>query len=245
MPNWKDLVFQKDETEQDSNQSSQPPKQKAVSFPKTEFPKDAVATGFDFNFQTNSTPAPEPVASTPSSITTGNIPKEVIEGIELMYQQGFDSLNQAGYDFYEFSKAIQQAGVDNPEMYRMAYTMAKAMDQSITKERLIQSADFYIGKILEAYQNFATQGEGKLQNVQNQKHNERSSLEGELQNLQEQLNAVQVQINDRKQKLGQIDTKYIQIITETQSKINANNSVKDKFVNVLNKIKSGITNNLK
>lgn len=240
---WKKLVFA-DENDNTNQEPVSKPAQKpktAQSFP-TEFPKEAVASGFEF--QTSSTPVPPMPASTP--IMAGNPSKEILDGIRGMYQKGFDSLNQNGYDFYEFSKAIEQAGgADNSQMYVMAFTMAQAMDGSITKDRLVQSADFYIQKILEAYQNFATQGQSKLQGVETQKHNERSSLEGELQNLQEQLNALQIQINNRKTKLGQIDSKYVGLISETQSKLQANEAVKTEFVNKLTKIKSGITNNLK
>jgi hypothetical protein len=241
----KDFIFAKDE---DGNSTNQEPVVKpaqksktAPSFP-TEFPKEATASGFEF--QTNSTPTFVPTASTP--VTSGNPSKEILDGIRNMYQNGFDSLNQAGYDFYEYSKAIEQAGgVDNPQMYVMAFTMAQAMDGSITKDRLVQSADFYIQKILEAHQNFASQGQTKLQGVESQKHNERSSLEGELQNLQEQLSALQIQINDRKTKLSQIDSKYVGLISETQGKLQANEAIKTEFVNKLTKMKNGITNNLK
>lgn len=240
----RDLVFINEEDDKTSGKPENKPVTKASSFP-TEFPKEAVASGFDFSFQTTPTSVPSAPDISALPVTSAGTSKEVMDITRNMYQKGFDSLNQAGYDFYEFSKAMEQAGLDNPQMYVMAFTMAQAMDPSITKERLVQSADFYIQKINEAHQNFASQGQSRLQTVESQKHDERSSLEGELQNLQEQLNALQIQINDRKQKLSQIDSKYLGHISETRSKIQANDVVKTEFVSKLTKIKSGITNNLK
>ncbi len=236
----KDFFIIKEESGDTPNKQEE--KKVAQKSTNSTFPKEAVASGFDF-FQSQ----PTVVATSVSSSTVSGTPSnEILDDIRSMYQKGFDSLNQSGYDFYEFSKAIEQAaGVDNPQMYVMAFTMAQAMDSSLSKDKLLQSSEFYIQKILEAHQNFATQGQSKLQSVETQKHNERSSLEGQLQNLQEQMNALQIQINDRKTKLGQIDSKYIGLLSETQGKLQANEIIKLEFVNKLIKIKNGITNNLK
>ena len=70
-----------------------------------------------------------------------------LDKIMTLYEQGFDSLNQDGYDFYEFFKAVIEAGANNPAIYSMALTMAKAMDSKVSKESLLSQSQFYITEI--------------------------------------------------------------------------------------------------
>jgi hypothetical protein len=163
-----------------------------------------------------------------------------------MYHRGFDGLNQPSYDFYEFYKAIvDSGGIDNPQMYVMAMTMGTSMDKSNTKARLLSQADFYVNEINKVYNQYVSTGNSKRQDLITQKASEAQSLESELTNLRGQLEAIANQIKSKEGNLSTIDGKYTPLIGELDSKLRANDFAKETIVASIQKVKSGITNNLK
>lgn len=162
-----------------------------------------------------------------------------------VYKTGFDSLNQQGYDFYEFYTAVLQAGVDNPQIYNMAFTMGNAMDKSITREKLTQQGDYYINEIQKVYNDFNIKGTSKKEELVQQKTNEKQTLSSELDTIRQQIESLKLQQQDRENKLNTIDSKYTDAIGEIDSKISANNIAKDELVNSLSRVKNGIINFIK
>lgn len=182
----------------------------------------------------------EQVITTPTSVSNEHLEK----ALEL-YQKGFDSLNQPGYDFYEFYQAIMQAGPTNPQIYNMAFTMASAMDKTITKDRLVQQSDYYLSEIEKVYNDYVTKGNAKREELVAQKKHENESLVGELSLLKQQLEAITTQIADRENKLSVIDVKYSPMISDVEGKMNANQIAKSKVTQSIEQVKNGIINNLK
>jgi hypothetical protein len=235
---FKDLFIVKEE-----DSSSEPTQQKPVAQPSTtRFPTAASepskpqSSGL-FNF--GSTPAPT-FTPPPTNVSQ----EHLMKALEV-YQNGFDSLNQAGYDFYEFYQAIMQGGVDNAQIYPMAFTMANAMDKTLTKDKLIQTADFYLNEINKVYSDYVAKGNGKKQDLTLQKNNENQALVNELSMMEQQMEALRTQIQDRQNKLNAIDTKYGPMINEIDSKISANEAAKTQITNSIQQVKNGIINNIK
>jgi len=181
---------------------------------------------------------------TPTTTIPTQVSNEHLEKAFDLYQNGFDSLNQPGYDFYEFYQAVMQAGPTNPQIYVMALTMASAMDKSISKDKLVQQSEFYIAEINKVYQDYNSKGLSKKQDLTTQKQNENESLVGELSLLRQQLEAIQTQIADRENKLSVIDVKYAPMMSEVDSKLSANDMAKNKIVQSIEQVKNGIINNL-
>lgn len=239
----KDLFIVSDENSE--NKPIQEPVKQAApsttkfpsSTPKTEEPSSNPFSSFGFG----SAPTPAP---TPTYQAT-NVSNEALAKTLEMYEAGFDSLNQPGYDFYEFFKAVMAGGIENPAIYGMAFGMGTAMDKSITKDKLLMQSDFYITEINKVYNDYVAKGNGKRQEVINQKNHENESLVGELNLMRQQLEQLQVQISDRENKLSVIDSKYGPILNEVESKIAANDLAKQKIVGSIELVKNGIINNLK
>lgn len=238
----KDLFIVSEETSE-NKPIQEPVKQAAPSTTKfpSSTPKAEESTSSAFGFGFGSTPTPAP---TPTYQAT-NVSNEALAKTLEMYEAGFDSLNQPGYDFYEFFKAVMAGGVDNPAIYGMAFGMGSAMDKSITKDKLLMQSDFYITEINKVYNDYVAKGNGKRQEVINQKNHENESLVGELNLMRQQLEQLQVQISDRENKLSVIDSKYGPILNEVDSKIAANDLAKQKIVGSIEQVKNGIINNLK
>ena len=195
--------------------------------------KPQATFGFGFGFGQNQ----------PSSNVQVNS-EHLSKAVEI-YQQGFESLNQSGYDFYEFYKAVMQAGVDNPQMYVMAFTMSSAMDKTISKNSLLQQADFYLSEIKKQHNDFVVKGSNRKQELVSQRDNENKALLDELELMKQQMEMLKSQIQDRQNKLNAIGSKYEPQIQEVDSKLVANDTAKSQLIGSIEQVKNGILNNLK
>jgi len=162
-----------------------------------------------------------------------------------LYQNGFDSINQDGYDFYEYYKAVTHGGVDNPQIYTMAFAMGSAMDKTISKDKLIQQSDFYISKINDVYSDFTSKGTSKKSELEQQKNSENQTLLNDLNSLNQQMENLKIQINDRETKLKAIDGKYSPLISDVEGKLSANSIAKDRIIKSIETVKQGIFTNIK
>lgn len=231
----------------DENTNETPKQEPVKETGKTKFPSsqsnqpETQTTSWNFGIgKTN--PAPSVQTTTPSTTTAA--PEHIAKAMDA-YQQGLVGIKQAGYDFLNFYDALSDDDKKNPSVYQMAVRFAVSMDKSVTKDKLVQSADFYIDKIKENYQNYINSGNTKKQAVLKQKSDENHNLTSELENLELQAQAIQTQIADRKNKIASIDSKYAAQLTEIDSKLAANDIAKDQIVGSLEAVKQGIINNVK
>lgn len=237
----KKLIFAQDEnsSEGTSQQAPAPAKQQtATKFPETAQTSEVATPVFSFP---TSVPTPQPT----TFASQANVSQEHLEKAVELYENGFNSLNQDGFDFYEFFQSVSHGGMTNPQVYAMAYAMGTAMDKTISKEKLISQADFYIGEITKVYDENVAKGKGKKDNLLKQKESENQTLANELTMFQQQLEALQIQIADRQSKLQDIDGKYQPQLDEVDSKLNANTIAKNKIVEAIETVKSGININIK
>jgi hypothetical protein len=237
----KDLFINSDETVDNK------PKQEPVEVSRTKFPTaqsesiqpEAKTSIWPFG---SSTPTQTP---TPSVSSNQVSPEHINKALEA-YQNGFDSLNQAGYDFYEFYQAVAHGDdIKNPAVYAMAFRMGSSMDRSITKDKLVQQSEFYTTEITKQYNTYVSSGTSKRQELINKKNNENQALVNELELMKQQLETIKVQIQDRENKLNAIDGKYCPQINEIDSKLAANDIAKNQVINSIEQVKQGIINNLK
>lgn len=212
-----------------------------TKFPTSE-PESAPTSNsnlFGFGFSKTEAPVATPTFS------SSNVSQEKLMNAIQIYQDGFDSLNQSGYDFYEFYQAIMGAGADNPQVYPMAFSMASAMDKSITKDKLVQQSRFYVDEISKVYTDFVSKGNQKKNELINQKNEENRALVNELDSMHQQMEMLRTQIADRERKVSEIDGKYSPKIVEVEEKLKANDLAKEKIVQSIEKVQQGIINNVK
>ena len=239
---FKDLFIVSEET------PNEKPKETAKPSASTKFPTAATseapaASTYSFPTSETSTPSFTTQPTTPAFVSAPS--SEYLTKALEVYQKGFDSLNQPGFDFYEFYQSVASGGIDNPAVYAMAFQMASAMDKSISKASLIQQAEFYVNEIQKVYEDFVTKGQAKRQEIESLKMNENQSLTNELSDMRHQLEALQTQIEDRNRKLLAIDSKYNPQISEIDSKLAANTTAKDRILGSIQTVKQGIQINVK
>lgn len=205
----------------------------------TKFPTSETSQPSSFSFPTT------PTTPTPTQTFAPSVSQEHFNNALEVYEKGFDSLNQPGYDFYEFFQAVMNAGVDNPQIYQMAFMMGTGMDKTITKEKLVEQSNFYVTEITKVYNEYVAKGSAKKQETIDQKTNENQSLVGELDLMRQQMEALKTQIADREMKLQAIDGKYGPKLQEIEGKLAANDMAKNKIVQSIEQVKNGIVFNLK
>lgn len=136
-------------------------------------------------------------------------------------------------------------GIDNPQIYLMAFTMGQTMDKTITKEKLSQQAEFYITEITKVYNDFVSKGNSKKTQILQQKDSESRNLTNELNLMEQQLEALKVQIQDRRNKLNAVDSKYNPQISDIDSMLSANDSAKNEVITSIRTVQTGLTTHLK
>lgn len=173
-----------------------------------------------------------------------SVSNDVLNTIIEMYESGFDSLNQPGYDFYEFFKAIKAVGSNDASVYKMAMSMAKGVDSKVTKSNLLKQGDFYVQEINKVHKQYQTQGDSKKVKLQNAQKTEKTSLTSEISKLEKQILDMQNQISKKKNQLQSIDSSLINDVSEIEQKIVANDMAKSKILETITTVINGIKNNL-
>jgi len=237
---WKDAFIKKDENSADEQRIEPVKETSKTKFPKVESQETPTENVFKNTFNFGKTTQ----TFTPST-SKGEVSQEHVAKAVERYQKGFESLNQPGFDFYEYYHSVIDAGVENAMAFTMAFKMAQTMDKSITKEALISQAQFYETEINKSYQESITNGSAKKQELISQKDIENQSLIQELGYMKEQLESMKAQILEKENKLKLIGSKYEPQINEIDSKLGANDIAKNQLIQSIAQVKNGINNNLK
>lgn len=231
MKNWKNLFVKSDEEEV-----------KAAS------PKSAEQYTFPVNNSTSISP------TTPSFPVggTSSVDQSAVNEVLAVYEKGIDSINMPGYDFYEFYKAIGSISNAGEQAYNMAYQMAKSMDNTVSPQKLIADAEFYISKINEVHSQYTTQGQQKINTLEAKKNEEKNQLMKEIEQgtqqiaqLRNQLQAIESDVNQKRSTLTTIEGNYLPQESAIKQKLLANDNAKQISTMKLIAVKEGIQKNIK
>ena len=203
-------------------------------------------------------PAPKPRSSTTSfpepAKTVSKFPEhppkstevsgDVLSNVIEMYEAGFESLNKPGYDFYEFFKAVKAVGSNDPQIYKMAMTMAQGVDRKITKSTLLTEADFYIQEIEKVHKQYEAQGNTKKSEILGALETKKENLTSEISALEKRLMEIQHQISEKKNELQTIDANLGNEVADIDQKIVANDTARTKILEAIMTVVDGIKNNI-
>ncbi|GAA0893782.1 hypothetical protein GCM10009122_34610 [Fulvivirga kasyanovii] len=225
--NWKSLFINEEEPKKESApEKAEEPKSRTQSFPSSSSGKSS-NTKF---------PAHPPKG--------GAVDKNILDTIVEMYEAGFDSLNRPGYDFYEFFKAIQAVGSNEPSVYKMALTMAQGVDNKVNKDTLLTQANFYINEIEKVHKQYQSQGNAKKSELQNTQAAQKENLTAEISALEKQLMEIQNKISAKRNELQSLDVNLMAEVEEIDQKIVANDNARTKLLATITTVVEGIKNNI-
>jgi hypothetical protein len=175
-----------------------------------------------------------------------------VEEVLSVYEQGLDSINMPGYDFFEFYKAVSAAGHPSSQLYTMAFQMASTMDKTVTVQKLTADAEFYISKINEVHSQYSSQGQQKINTITSAKSGEKSKLGGLIEQanmriaqLRVELQNLEKEVQHNREALAKVDSAYDQQEQAIRQKLAANDQARQISIAKLNAVKEGINNFVK
>lgn len=202
----------------------------------------------------SSTPQSPPASNTPvethfpTTTPPANIPvnssNPFISDVLSVYEKGFEGLNNEGFDFFELYKSVMAVGPTNPQSYQMAFAMGKTLRPEISKEFLLDKSKYYISEIEKVFQNYDVIGSSKQSELNSSITNKKENLNKEIGNLQQQIATLQNTLQAKTAELSQIDSDNKQQFLEIQQKIEANAIAKQKILESINTVISGINQHL-
>jgi hypothetical protein len=157
-----------------------------------------------------------------------------------VYQKGFDGLNNEGFDFFELYKSVNAVGVTNPQSYQMAFTMGKTIKSDLTKEFLLEKSKYYISEIEKVYAKFHEKGTTRNKELSTSITNQKNELAKSVSDLEVQITKLQTEMEAKKSELSKIDIANHAQFSEIQLKIEANNIAKQKILESINLVVTGI-----
>jgi hypothetical protein len=214
--NWKSLFINEEANKQENTGSIQP-SAPILPTPDNKFPNQVTES-----FSTNS--------------LTNPFLNEIFE----VYDKGFESLNESGFDFFELYKSVIAVGVTNPQSYQMAFTMGKSIKSDLTKEFLLQKGSFYIAEIEKVYAKYDTIGKTKKADLDNNITKEKYNLSKSISELEAKILELQKELESKKIELQKIDPVNMEQLSEIQLKMEANNLAKQKILTSINTVITGI-----
>jgi hypothetical protein len=169
---------------------------KGLFFEETETGSETTDTPVSEKSAPTARPVPQSAASGP--ISAGGIEDPQIRDSLL---KALEDANQEGYDYFEFAKAVeQQKSFVESEQIRFQTTHAAASVMGVTPEKLVGSAQFYLGILNQKEKEFLTAlDQNKLSQV-DQKKKEIQTIEANIAQRAEQINRLTQEINDLQQK---------------------------------------------
>lgn len=211
--NWKSLFIN-----EDSNKSATVKQEPQNTIPENKFPETSIN-----------------VSENPSNSNNPFL-NEILD----VYQKGFEGLNAEGFDFFEMYKSVSAVGVTNPQSYQMAFTMGKTINPNLSKDFLIEKAKHYLAEIDKVHSKYDATGNAKKQDLNSKIVNEKNSLTKAISDLELKITELQKELNQKKIDLEKVDLINREDFSEIELKIEANNIAKQKIVESINTVLTGI-----
>lgn len=178
-----------------------------------------------------------PTTFQPTESATNNPFLNEIFGV---YEKGFESLNQSGFDFYEMYKSVISVGATNPQSYQMAFTMGKTINPQLSKSFLLDKSKYYKDEIEKVHASYDTIGKSRKNDLNNSITIEKENLTKFISDLESKIDQLQKDLFKNKAELEKIDFKNKEQFSEIQLKIEANDLAKKKIIDSINTVVTGI-----
>ena len=213
--NWKSLFINDEANKAEESAVFQPPP--VLSTPDNKFPTQVTD-------------------SFPANAVTNPFLNEIFE----IYDKGFESLNAEGFDFFELYRSVMAVGVTNPQSYQMAFTMGKTIRPDLNKQFLLEKSSFYISEIEKVYAKYDAIGKAKKSDLDNNITKEKYNLSKNISELEARIIELQKELESKKMELQKIDPKNMEQLSEIKLKMEANDLAKQKILNSINTVITGI-----
>ena len=179
-------------------------------------------------------------ATNPTTVPGSSMANPYINEIVDVYEKGFNSLNLADFDFFELYKSVIAVGATNPQSYQMAFAMGKSLRSDLSKAFLLEKSRYYIDEIQKVHAKYDATGNARKNELDISITRDKVNLSKSISDLETQIQGLQQQLDVQKMELSKIDTDSRSQYVEIQLKIEANNFAKQKIMDSINTVVSGI-----
>lgn len=164
--------------------------------------------------------------------TSGSNVKEM----KLRIYELLESINKPGLDFFEVWNASIEMGGANAGNIKGAYTSLKYVDKALTKQKLLETGDFYISSLSRILETETVKRQEEKDKLLVQKEKEKTSLTGEINDLEQQIIALQKKLADKKMQSDGINQKYQPLISEIDHKISNGHQSVNSVLNEMQQV---------
>ncbi len=175
-----------------------------------------------------------------SAIAINNSSNPYLDEIFTVYEKGLDSLNHAGFDFFEMYRSVMAVGPTNPQSYQMAFAMGKTLNPELSKNFLLDKAQYYITEIEKVHTKYDTTGNAKKKDLSDSINKEKETLSKSILELETKILQLQRELETKRLELQKVDPGNVAQFTELQLKIEANNLAKQRILDSINLVVTGI-----
>src|SRR5680860_863748 len=114
--------------------------------------------------------------------------------------------NQTGFDYLEFKQALirlHNMEVDQETAIKSAFATASTV--GLTKNNLMESADYYLTVLKEEYKQFNNALDKQMESKVHSKEKQKASLESKKATIEKKINALTAELSEVDKKLNNID----------------------------------------
>lgn len=151
----------------------------------------------------NSVPPAPPVKSTSSTqAESGSVNDRFVNVLAAALERN----NQAGFDYFEFRQSLinlAKMPMDEQTRFHSAYAMAQTM--GATADKLVSSAQFYLGVLNTEQAHFSEAHAQQKNKLVGDRQQEKQQLEAEIQKKSELMAQLSREIEQHKQQRDQIE----------------------------------------
>lgn len=122
----------------------------------------------------------------------------------------------------------------------MAFTMGKTIKSDLTKEFLLDKAKFYISEIEKVHADFDAKGNKRRNDLEMGITRDKINLTKSISDLETKILELQRELESKKIELDKIDVSNREQFSEIQLKVEANNFAKQKILDSINLVISGV-----
>lgn len=141
-------------------------------------------------------------------INTSAPAAENVKEMKLRIYQLLESLNKPGCDFFEVWNAAIEMGGANSNNIKAAFTSLRYVDKSLSKEKLLETSDFYINSLKKILDTETAKRQEEKDKLIQQKEQEKANLATEISDIEQQLVTLQNKLADKKLQSEGINEKY-------------------------------------
>ena len=118
--------------------------------------------------------------------------------------------------------------------------MGKSLNPNVSKDFLIDKAKYYLSEIDKVHAKYDLTGNTKKVDLSNKITQEKNSLSKTIADLESKIVELQKELNAKKIELEKVDLNNKEEFSELELKIEANNIAKQKIVESINTVLTGI-----